>query len=151
MSDSNDNEKKSSSDFLRSPLVLVGLAVVVILAVAGAYFLGKRGAGTAAGGGSGSQGTQVAQVGGVCGITLDRLRAYGVVEPDTTLVSKDAVPTSVKDRVACTAKFGTKTYTAQVDERCSTLSDFRCLRIWNVTDSNGKTLFQHRGFLPPSD
>ncbi len=151
MSDSNGDEKKSSSDFMRSPLVLVGLAIVVILAVAGAYFLGKQGAGSSSGGGSGSQGTQVAQVGGVCGITLDRLRAYGVVEPDATLVSKDASPTSVKNRVSCKAKFGAKIYTAEVDERCSTLSDFRCLRIWNVTDSNGKTLFQHRGFLPPTD
>ena len=151
MSDSNGDEKKSSSDFMRSPLVLVGIAVVVVLAVAGAYFLGRQGTGTSSSGGTGSQGTEVAQVGGVCGITLDRLRAYGVVEPDTTLVSKDATPTSVKDRVACKAKFGTTTYTAEVDERCSTLSDFRCLRIWNVTDSDGKTLFQHRGFLPPTD
>ena len=151
MSDSSGGEKKSSSDFMRNPLVLVGIAVVVILAVAGAYFLGMRGASTSSSGGSGGQGTQVAQVGGVCGITLDRLRAYGVVEPDTVLVSKDATPTSVKDRVSCKAKFGAKTYTAEVDERCSTLSDYRCLRIWNVTDSNGKTLFQYRGFLPPTN
>ncbi|MDE2463569.1 MAG: hypothetical protein KGO02_07645 [Alphaproteobacteria bacterium] len=156
MSDSNGDEKKSSdetkssSDLMRNPLVLVGIAVVLIAAVVGAYFLGRSGTGSS-GSGGGTQTAQNAPVGGVCGVTLERLKAYGVVEADTVLISKDATSTATKDRVACSAKSGAVTYKAEVDERCSNLSDFRCLRVWNVTDSNGKTLFQHRGFLPPSD
>lgn len=137
-----------SNSLIRNSYVLGGaIFAVMIGAIVAGYFLGKHGIKPAP---MGTQAT-VAANRSVCEATLDRVRNFGITTPAATLTSKDAKDTDVAGRVVCNAKDGDTAYTVTVNVTCDDMSQDKCLQLWNVTDSSGATLFQHREFMPPDD
>lgn len=145
----------AGNDPLRNPLVLGGAAVVIIGAIAGAYFLGHSGSRGSAPGAvvADSSGRSAAELSarGVCEATLDRAREFGVLDGTASLTSSDPTQTSTQNRVVCNAKSGDGTVKMTVDQLCSDMGNLKCLDIFNITDSTGRVLYQHRDFLPPEE
>ena len=137
-----------ANSLIRNPYVLGGGAfVVMVAAVAGGYFLGQNGIKP----NSDKTPAELAASRTVCEATLDRVRDYGIAEQTAQLTTVTPKDTDIKDRVVCTAKNGDTTYMITVNVKCDNMGDDKCLQLWNVTDSGGTTLFQHREFMPPDD
>lgn len=129
---------------IRNPLVLGGVAVVVIAVGVGGYFLGTRHPDAP------KTAEQAAADRGVCEATLDRVRNFGILLPTAKLASDDATKTDTDKRVTCSATSDGTSYTIAVDVLCDNMGDEKCLQLFKVTDSTGKTLFQRTKFLDPT-
>ena len=125
---------------IRNPLVLAVVAVVIIGAAAGGYFLWMKGAApkmTADG----------KPMPSLCEAALSRVTAYGLVESDARLVSTGATKTGTENRMLCQAKSGETTYTMTVDVACDDLSKDKCLTLDSVTDSMGNSLYRRHNMF----
>jgi hypothetical protein len=134
---------------VRNPIVLGGAAVLVIAGVAaGGYFLGRG----SNGGSSGTHATTQAALAarGVCEATLDRTKAYGILDSSASLTSDDATDTDTAKRVVCKASAGGTGVTITVDVPCDNMGDAKCLKLYKVTDAKGTLLFQRTKFLTPT-
>lgn len=142
------------NSLIRSPVVLIGVVVVVIAAAAaGGYFLGtdhSMGPGTTTSSTASGTTASTAVPAGVCGATLARVRAFGITTPTATLTSTDATKTDTPNRVTCSVKDGSTTYTVAVDQLCDDMSKNACLQLYKVTDSTGAVDFQRTHFLKPT-
>jgi len=121
---------------IRNPLVLGGVAIVIVAAAVGGYFLLKPAAPKLDAHGK--------PIPSLCAATLARAVEYGLVESDTKLASADAGATAAKSRMICKARLGSEAYTLTVDVACDNVSDEKCLKLYSVTDTTGNSLFQRQ-------
>ena len=129
-----------TNSLIRNPLVLAGVAVVVIGAAVGGYFLWMKPSApkmTADG----------KPIPSLCEAALARVTAYGLVESDARLVSTVPSKTETANRMLCQAKSGETTYAMSVDVACDDLSKDKCLKLYSVTDSAGNSLFQRHNMF----
>ena len=80
----------------------------------------------------------------ICEATLDRVRAYGVIPPDTALASPDPDKTEVDGRVTCHAQSGQAQFAMVVDVHCDDMSKDDCLNLYSVKQNDGTALFQRQ-------
>lgn len=80
----------------------------------------------------------------ICEATLDRVRAYGVIPPDTALSSPDPDKTQTDGRVTCHAQSSVAQYAMAVDVHCDDMSKDACLNLYSVKQNDGTALFQRQ-------
>ncbi len=80
----------------------------------------------------------------ICEATLDRVQAYGVIPPDTTLSSADPDKTQTDGRVTCHAQSGQTQFAMTVDVHCDDMSKDDCLNLYSVKQNDGTALFQRQ-------
>jgi hypothetical protein len=80
----------------------------------------------------------------VCAVELLRAKSIGIIPPDGQLSALQPRQTGVKDRLACTAATGASKYVIAADLRCTTVTDGRCLRLFNITSADGTVLYQRQ-------
>jgi hypothetical protein len=141
----------------KSRVMLIGAAIVVVAAGAGAYiWFGSNLATkseehrvTVAHAGEdtlvkAANAAASAETGGLCNRAVIRARSYGVVPPSAASTATK-MPTGIEGRFTCQARAETgEAYTLAVDQRCDDLMDHACLAIHWVSDRNGTRLFERR-------
>jgi hypothetical protein len=80
----------------------------------------------------------------VCAVELLRAKSIGIIPPDGQLSALQPQQTGVKDRLACAASTGASKYVIAADLRCTTVTDGKCLRLFNITTADGTVLYQRQ-------
>jgi hypothetical protein len=80
----------------------------------------------------------------VCAVELLRAKSIGIIPPDGQLSALQPHQTGVKDRLACSAATGASKYVIAADLRCTTVTEGKCLRLFNITSADGTVLYQRQ-------
>jgi len=126
------------------------IAVVLILGVGG-YFLFAGGAkktvpATSSSGVALTPEQQAAIAQGVCGVTIQRVKDYGVLPSGATLASTEASKANQPGMESCQATSGGTQYALMAQVSCDDLSKADCVALDSVKSSDGTMLYHRRPY-----